>query len=141
MSFLPPWATEKSGQQYCIHICRISCQAQIYISTGHLFPYCFGTFFISSFLFYFVLTLSENNLNRISTQLAGKMVNAHTLQQRTSLTLNWPRIECQDHTKHSAEADTTTARLTHVPPKTQYWAYYRLQNKLQNTPVKFLTAS
>ena len=44
------------------------CWAQI--QQEHLFPHCLGTFSISSFLFYFVLT--ENNLKIVSAQLPEK---------------------------------------------------------------------
>ena len=55
----------------------------------HLFLHCFGIFFISSFLFYF---LSENNLKIVSTWLPEKWQRLILCSGNTSLTLNCLRI-------------------------------------------------
>ena len=79
---------------------------------------------VFSFLFHFVF--SENNLKVIPTWLPEKMANK-------------PHFELPE-VQFSAEATQSTiqkltirhwevTRLTHVPLKTQNWAYSRLENK------------
>ena len=93
----------------------------------HLFPHCFGTFFISSFPFHFVL--SENNLTIILTWLLEKMVNAHICSASLWTASEFSAEITQRTIQKLTLRQLEVTRLTHMPPKTQKWAYSGLENK------------
>ena len=94
----------------------------------HLFPHCFGTFSISSFLSDFVL--SENNLKTILTRLPEKWWMLILCNRNTSPALNCQRIQCQDYTKHNTETDTMALKgCKNYTCTTKNWVYFGLENK------------
>ena len=96
MSFLAPWATEKSEWRYWQHAEDLETKDSItpgsglYLDKEHLFPHCFGTVSISSFLFHFVL--SESNQKTIPTWPPEKWRTFVLCSRSTSLALNCLRI-------------------------------------------------
>ena len=66
---------------------------------------------VFSFLFRFILfSGKKKNLKIASKQLPEKWQTLVLCSGNTSLTLNCPRIQCQDHTKCNTETDTTAVR-------------------------------
>ena len=96
-------------------------------NTGTLVPSLLWHFYISSFLFQFVL--SENNFKKASR----KWWTLVLCSGNTSLTLNCQRIQCCDYIKHITQTNTMAARghgtSTYAPSKTRNWEYSRLENK------------
>ena len=97
-----------------------------------------------SFVFHFVL--SENNLKIISTQLLEKWWTFVLCSGSTSLTLNCPKIQCWDYTKHTTETGTTAARgceicMCHEESRTArilFWQTNEPQNMSKNIYNNFL---
>ena len=112
--FLLPWATETSERQHWQYTEDLETQPPHYAGLRivpwqeHLFLHCFGTFSISSVLFYFVLR--ENNLKIILTVLPEKWHMLVLSSRNTSLALNGPRIQSRADTKRNTETNTTAAR-------------------------------
>ena len=73
----------------------------------HSFPHCFGTFSVSSSLFYFVL--SENNQNNF-TVASEKWWMLVLCSGNISLALNCLRIQCRDYTKHNTQTEPMAVR-------------------------------
>ena len=104
------------------------CRAQIYSLTGtlgHLVTHYFGTFSISSFPCYFLL--SEINFNMASR----KIVDTDTLQQKYKPHFELPKNSVLRLQKAEYRSwHNGSERLWDVPPKTQNWAYiFQTENK------------